>query len=195
MINNEDTNGSLTLIMGPMFSGKTSKLIEYYHKTCETIDKNKCLALNYALDNRYGENQIITHNNVSIDCISILDLNDFISNKKTKELFNNAEYIFINEAQFFNNLLQTILIIKNDFKKNIILCGLDLDYKREIFGELKLLEHYSNNVIYLTGKCNTLGCICPSIYTHRIVENNQQVLIGSQEYVPLCKKCYEKINN
>ena len=89
-----NANPSITLIYGPMFSGKTTKLIELYR---ETIAKNrKCVAINYELDTRYGKNKIISHDGLAIDCYSITDLDDFIKNSATKDVITNADYIFIN---------------------------------------------------------------------------------------------------
>ena len=189
-----DEESSITLIMGPMFSGKTTELINIYKQKSIEFGKSKCICLNYALDKRYGDNKIISHNGLSIDCLNIYNINDFIVNNVYTSSFIEAKYIFINEAQFFNDLIENILYIKNIHKKHIILCGLDLDFQCKQFGQLLDLTIYSNKVIYLHGKCNTIGCNYPSRYSHRVVQNKDQVLIGSHEYVPLCKDCYDKNN-
>ena len=189
------SSGSLHLIMGPMFSGKTTKLIELYYEKVEEVGKEKCLAFNYALDKRYGENKIISHDGKSIDCHAILDLGEFINDLKTHKLFMNAQYIFINEAQFFSNLFYLVEFCKNTLNKHLILCGLDLDFKRNKFGDLLSLQTYADNVEFLTGKCDTDGCTNPSKYSHRVEKTNtKQVLIGTKEYIPLCGECYNKFN-
>ena len=189
-------SGYLELIFGPMFSGKTTKLIELYKDKREKYGKDKCLAINYAMDKRYSEDpKIVSHDNISIDCYSIYDLSDFIENETKHSILLNSDYIFINEAQFFPNLLEQILFIKNKLNKHVILCGLDLDFKREKFGELMDLVPYSNKVYKLTGKCNTKKCYNPSEFSHRIIEFDNQLLIGNDCYIPLCKNCYENINN
>ena len=66
--------GTLELIYGCMFSGKTSKLIDRYN---ELKDKHKCLAVNYIFDKRYTNgNKIVSHDKVSIDCVCIQDLEE-----------------------------------------------------------------------------------------------------------------------
>lgn len=63
--------GTLEIIMGPMFSGKTALLIEKY-KTCkEKLDQEKIIAFNYYKDTRYGDNKIISHNSNQIPSINI----------------------------------------------------------------------------------------------------------------------------
>ena len=171
-----------------MFSGKTSKLIERYN---ELKDVNKCLAINYIFDKRYTNgNKIVSHDKVSIDCICIKDLNE-LTNDCIK--FNEAEYIFINEAQFFKGLRNWVLYVKNKLKKNLILCGLDLDFKRNKFGELMDLSIFATKNFRMLGKCDK--CNNASLYTHRLVDNEAQVLIGASEYIPLCENCWNLLNN
>lgn len=186
----------LNLIMGPMFSGKTTKLIHSYNAFVNTYGKDKCLVLNYSLDKRYtNEAKIVSHNGLSIDCYDTYDLADFIDNIQTQHIFSKAKYIFINEAQFFPNLIHLIIFSKNILKKNFVLCGLDYDYKQEKFGDLLNLVSYADNVYNLTGKCNTENCIYASKYSHRLINDEKQVLIGITQYEPLCEECYNKKNN
>jgi thymidine kinase len=184
---------SITLIYGPMFSGKTTKLIQLY-KTTMTKNKN-CIAINYELDTRYGKNKIISHDGLAIDCYSIIDLDKFITNSETKELIANADYIFINEAQFFETIHTSVLYLNETLGKNVILCGLDLDYKRQKFGSMMELLVRATNVFKMTGKC--ANCSGASCYSHRIVNNTNyfQILIGTTDYIPLCENCYIKENN
>ena len=173
-----------------MYSGKTSKLIDRYN---ELKDKHKCLAINYIFDKRYtNENKIVSHNKVSIDCLCIQDLEELTSNLDNLDMLNNAEYIFINEAQFFKELKSWVLYVKNTLNKNLILCGLDLDYKREKFGELIDLTIAATKTFKMLGVCSK--CENASLYTHRLVNNNKQILIGSSEYIPVCENCWNLLN-
>uniref|UniRef100_A0A6C0H3T7 thymidine kinase n=1 Tax=viral metagenome TaxID=1070528 RepID=A0A6C0H3T7_9ZZZZ len=181
----------ITLIYGPMFSGKTTKLIEIYREIQGT--HKKCIAINYELDTRYGKNKIISHDGLAIDCYSIKNLDDFIKNNATKELIANADYIFINEAQFFDSLYTSVLYLNETLGKNVVLCGLDLDYKRDKFGTMMELLSKATNVYKMTGKC--AKCSGASCYSHRSVNSHFQILIGTAEYIPLCETCYIKENN
>jgi thymidine kinase len=185
-------NPQITLIYGPMFSGKTTKLLELYNKSVSNYGKEKCVALNYKLDTRYGENQIITHDGKKIDCISVIDIDDFINNEKTRSIILNAQFIFINEAQFFENIDCIVLHLHNILKKDVILCGIDLDYKREKFGSMMNLISSATNVYSLKGTCKL--CKGASEFTHRTVANSLQILIGYSQYIPLCEKCYNREN-
>ncbi len=190
--------GSLELIIGPMFSGKTSRLIELYNqynniqnKKNIIVNKNRVFAINYDKDIRYGVNKITSHNGKEIDCTSTNNLYALEYNENSNKL-NLAEYIFINEAQFFKDLKEWVLIQIEKYGKNIILCGLDSDYKREKFGQIWDLIPHANKITKLTGTCN--NCNKPSIYTHRLTNESEQEIIGTNNYIPLCRVCYCQIN-
>ena len=186
------TAPQITLIYGPMFSGKTTKLLELYNNNVSLYGQEKCVALNYKLDTRYGINQIITHDGKKIDCISLINIDDFITNEKTRSIILNAQFIFINEGQFFENIDKTVLHLHNTLGKDVILCGLDLDYKREQFGSMMNLISSATNVYALKGTCKL--CKGDSEFSHRTVNNYLQILIGYSQYIPLCQQCYAREN-
>ena len=211
---------SLELIIGPMFSGKTTKLIERCHEISkqlktnktntlmsivnhitidtppiESIDqifddkegnKNYILAINHIIDKqRYPENKIVSHDGCDIPCVSIENLSDIKINKYTR-------YILINEAQLFKNLKSWIINLMDTTDINFILCGLDSDFKIEQFGELLDLIPYATTVTKMQGKCHI--CNKSSLFTHRLTNECEQVVIGTTNYIPLCRKCYVKLN-
>lgn len=201
----EIQGGFLELIIGPMFSGKTNKLIQRFNEikySISTISNNSntiynersqesMLALNYNLDTRYGTNKIISHDGNAINCLAINNLAE-LQTEPNLTLLHQAKYIFINEAQFFSNLKDWILEQLNKYNKYIILCGLDSDFKRERFGDLLDLIPHANMVVKLTGICSK--CNQPSIYTHRITSEIKQEIIGTNNYIPVCRACYLAIN-
>ena len=185
--------GYIELIAGPMFSGKTSLLIELYNEFYSSNKKNEILAINYDKDIRYGINQIISHDGLAINCISINELSELFTSHTYKSKLESAKYIFINEAQFFKNLKDWVLNQVEVHDKNIILCGLDSDFKRERFGELIDLVPHANKVTKLSGTCTK--CSNQSIYTHRISNEIEQEVIGTNKYISVCRKCYYLLNN
>jgi len=196
--------GFLKIIMGPMFSGKTSMLIDLYNKEKKTTQNNyNCyhynsptntiLAINYDKDIRYGENKIVSHDGQEISCISINNLNELYHSESDKQLLISAKYIFINEAQFFQNLKYWVLNQIENHNKNIILCGLDSDFKRDKFGELLDLIPHADSLIKLYGKCSK--CNNKSLYTYRVTGETNQEVIGSDNYIPVCRNCYNILNN
>ena len=177
--------GYLEIIIGPMFSGKTSELIRNYN---EKISENKkVLAINYDKDVRYGKNKIISHDK---NCINSHNFNNLY--KINNDLFDDIEWIYINEAQFFKNLKPWILHQINTTNKNFVLCGLDSDFKREKFGDILDLIPHSDKITKLYGKCH--NCNKQSLYTHRISHEEEQEVIGTNNYIPVCRDCYNMMN-
>jgi len=204
--------GTLEIIIGPMFSGKTELLIkkfnnlynkfwnDYAFKTEMTGFNNKefdniCnsrLAINYYMDNRYQNNAIVSHNQNSIPSLNLEKLSVLFT-EDYSNLLDKSQFIFINEAQFFPDLKDSIVKLLEIYKKKIIICGLDADYQREKFGEIWDLIPHANSVIKLTGKCHY--CENNSLFSYRVSEETDQAVIGTTNYLPLCRICYFTKNN
>lgn len=191
--------GYLKIIIGPMFSGKTSTLIDLYNNEISTSKdmfelyhdeekKDNILAINYDKDTRYGINKIVSHDGQEIDCISVNDLQELTYYHDDYKKLQLAKYIFINEAQFFPNLKKWVLTQVEDLDKVITLCGLDSDYKREKFGEILDLVPHADELIKLYGKCSK--CTNKSLFTRRISNETKQEVIGTDNYIPVCRHCY-----
>lgn len=178
----------ISLYLGCMYSGKTSELIRECRR-CLTIDK-KILAINYALDNRYfGDNFIASHNLEKIACIKVDKLADITDND-----INNVEYIFIDEAQFFPDLKQYVLKWCEEYNKNIIIIGLSGDFMRKPFGQILELIPICDKIVKLNALCSFCKNGTEALFTHRLSGGNEQVVIGNNNYVPVCRKHYLELN-
>ena len=178
------------LIIGPMFSGKTTALINTYRQYCDLYRVDNLLLVNHAMDaERYLADEILTHDNDSEKCCGVNSLYDIRFEP------SQCKAIFINEAQLFDRLREWVLQ-QLDINENlqIFLCGLDSDFKRERFGELLDLIPYATSVQKLQGCCSTEGCTTPSLFTHRVTTDTAQVVIGTDNYIPVCRRCYEYYN-
>uniref|UniRef100_A0A6C0DRQ1 thymidine kinase n=1 Tax=viral metagenome TaxID=1070528 RepID=A0A6C0DRQ1_9ZZZZ len=184
--------GYLEIILGGMYAGKTSRLIEIY-KTYSYIGK-KIIVINYAEDKRYDETMLSTHDGIKIPCAMALNLYDEWTNP-TSEYYNElhgADIILINEGQFFKNLLETVLKMVEDENKVVYICGLDGDFKREKFGELLDLIPYCDRVEKLTSLCSICRNGTRGIFSKRVTGETNQIVIGSDNYLPVCRDCYNK---
>lgn len=176
----EMATGYLELIVGPMFSGKTTSLVNIYN---EMKDTENILVVNYSLDTRYDSSKLSTHDKVMIPC-------EFMSELRSNfDTMKKADVILINEGQFFPDIKDVVIELVETHHKKVYICGLDGDFKRNKFGELLDLLPYCDNIKKLTAKCD---CGKNALFSHRLAISTDQVLIGSTNYVPLCRRCYQK---
>ena len=174
-------NGYLELILGPMFSGKTTRLIQHY-KAYKYIGK-KVVVINFSLDTRYSTTMLSSHDHVEIPCI-------FTSTLSDHSIWLDADVILINEGQFFEDLLKTVVEMVDVHKKHVHICGLDGDFRRLRFGTILDLIPYSDKVEKLGAFCGLCKDGTYAIFSHRVSNESEQVVIGSDNYMPLCRSCY-----
>lgn len=190
----------LEVILGGMYAGKTSRLIEIYKK-CNFCNIPVAV-INHSIDKRYDETLLSTHDKQKIPCIqtdSLLDLvTDFIpldDENGVNQLQRNqykvmtSEVILINEGQFFAGLVEFVnKMLKYD--KKVYVCGLDGDFQRNKFGDILDLIPMCDKVTKLTSLCALCKDGTPGIFTKRTTNDVQQTLVGSDIYIPVCRKCY-----
>jgi thymidine kinase len=186
--------GYLEIIKGPMFSGKTTRLLDIYKKYsfCEL----KTMVINYEKDNRYSDKMLSSHDKVMIPCVKTLHLSDIVDFKRfnmTNSDFLNAKAILINEGQFFDDIVDWVTIAVEKYHKNVYICGLNSDYKRNKFGDWLDLETISDKVVMLHSFCSHCKKK-PAIFTHRLSKEVELEVIGT-EYIPVCRNCYTLLMN
>ena len=175
--------GKLDIIIGCMFSGKTTELQNRIHK--HKLFNNDYIVINHSFDDRYSSTDIATHDKKYLNSLSVTDLKEF---KNTDDYKKNST-IFIDEAQFFPDLLEFVKYCEKN--KTVIISGLDGDYNREPFGQILLCIPLCDSVVKLTAMHMISKDGTPGIFTKRICENNEQILIGSNEhYVSVSRKNY-----
>jgi thymidine kinase len=175
---------TLQLIIGPMFSGKSSELINEIRKL--KVINSKYIVIKPSIDNRYQNNKIVSHNKESEECIVTDDLNN-IDDSQILE-FNT---IIIDEGQFFKNLKNRILYWLESLNKNIIIGGLDGDYKRNPIGEILDLIPYCDNLKKINSLCIYCSNGTPGLFSYRLSDEKNQILVGSNDkYIPLCRLHY-----
>lgn len=166
----------LHIILGPMFSGKTTRLIEI------SGEYSNPLIINHALDIRYHSVDLATHDGTRAPCIQATRLDEI-----AKLGLSAADAIFINEAQFFPDLLPVIKEWLTTYRKPVYVCGLDGDFRQQPFGDLLNIIPLCDTVVKLRARC--VDCKNPAIFSHRLTDEQEQTLIGSDIYKPFCRGC------
>ena len=176
----------LEIILGPMFSGKTSRLLEIY-KQCIFCNISVAV-INHSSDVRYDISTTIlsTHDQHKIPCFSFTTLSSSLSNP---EIFN-AQVILINEGQFFEDLFQTVSQFLQQ-GKHIYIAGLDGDFERKKFGTILDLIPLCDKVTKLASLCSKCKNGTPGIFSMRLTHEKQQTLVGADNYIPVCRICYQ----
>ena len=105
----------------------------------------------------------------------------------------DSQVILINEGQFFRDIVPWVTIAVEKYHKNVYICGLNSDFKRNKFGNWLDLELISDNVVMLHSFCSHCKKK-PALFSHRLTQENDVELIGSDCYIPVCRKCYNVLN-
>jgi thymidine kinase len=195
MVNKKMENlkhGYLEIILGPMFSGKTSKLIEIYKQY--TFCDMDVLVINHSADTRYANTEMYTHDQKHIDCIHTSRLRSVIDENIDKFTKSQAPLaVLINEGQFFPDLYDSVYEMVNQHKVHVYVAGLDGDFKQEKFGQMLDLIPLCDKVYKLHSLCLYCKNGSKAIFSHKKDATNQsQIQIGSDNlYVPLCRFCIQ----
>lgn len=177
--------GKLTVYCGPMFAGKSSSLIAELELACE--EGKRVLVIKPKIDNRYSDDDIISHDGVSLKDVTghevlVLDVDACV---KLEDL-ELVDLLLIEEAHFFTSLheqIKTYMLMGVD----IVAVGLDMDSDGEPFGIMPHLLSMASNVYKLTGLCAVCQQEATMTFRKLVARSMSQVLVGGSEtYEPRC---------
>lgn len=179
--------GYLELIVGSMFSGKTSKLIEIY-KQCKFCNM-PVIVINHEFDNRYADasTTMSSHDSISVPCLKSSSLKKLFD---TNPEILNASVFLINEGQFFEDLKEAVIYLL-DLNKRVYVSGLDGDFERKKFGQMLDLVPLCDVVVKLKSLCAVCKNGTPGIFSKRLTCQTEQTVVGIHNYIPVCRKCYD----
>jgi thymidine kinase len=186
--------GYLELIIGPMFSGKTSKILEIY-KQCIFCNISVSI-INHIIDKRYDTQMVSSHDKIMAPCLQSSTLAELWNNvdELDKNCLKISDVILINEGQFFPDLYDVVFDMLQNNKK-IYICGLDGDFERKKFGSILDLIPLCDKITKLTSLCSLCKNGTPAIFSMRLTEEKEQTVVGSDNYIPVCRFCYEHYDN
>ena len=170
---------SLEIIMGGMFSGKSTELIRRVKR--HIVIGDRVLVVNSDRDTRSHESVVRTHDAQVATCEKVARLSDLE--------YEVYDVIAVDEAQFFTGLRDFVEHALS-IGKRVILAGLDGDFQQRPFGELFSVLPMADSVLKLCALC--MGCRdgTPGPFTKRCVESTAQELVGgSESYKAVCRKC------
>lgn len=165
----------ITLIIGPMFSDKTSTLFKYYDKF--TLMGYKTLIIKYSKDNRFGSNEklLITHDGKSRPAVSAESLQDF-------KQYEDYNALFIDEVQFMN--IDFDQLIEFSRGKKLFMAGLSGDFMRKPFDNISNLIPLASKIIPERALCLRNGK--KAAFTKRLGNDKERIVIGDKDiYEPV----------
>jgi thymidine kinase len=178
--------GSVEVITGSMFSGKTEELIRRLRRA--QFAGLKVVIFKPAIDNRYSETRVVSHDERSIVSTPVDNASAILL------LAGDADVIAIDEAQFFDT---SVVDVCNELASSgirIIVAGLDMDFKGKPFGPMPALLAIAEHVTKVHAICMRCGNLAQ--YSFRKTDESQVVLLGEKNvYEPLCRSCYNDTIN
>lgn len=185
-----EKTGSLEVVCGPMFAGKSEELIRRLRRAM--IAKQKTGVFKHAFDNqRCSSELVVAHSGITLQALSI-ETPESLLRVATDEAM---EVVGLDEVQYFGNDIVPVICALIDQGKRVIVAGLDTDFQGLPFGPMPPLLAIADSVLKLQAICTECGnnATC----TQRLVDGKPApcdgplILVGAQEaYQARCRRCY-----
>jgi len=182
-IDRQKKSGSIEVIAGSMFSGKTEELIRRLKRA--KIAKLKVEIFKPAIDTRYSVAEVVSHDENSIMSTPVESSGNIML------LTGDVDVIGIDEAQFFDMGLIDVSVNLAQMGIRVIIAGLDMDFKGKPFGPIPALMAVADHITKVHAICMNCGDVAQ--FSHRLSSTDKLVLLGEKnEYEPLCRACFNK---
>lgn len=182
-------HGSVEVITGSMFCGKTDELIRRLRRA--TIARQKVQVFKPAVDNRYAEMKVTSHAGNAYDAVPIQQSDEIM-----QHLEPGTTVVAIDEAQFFDEQIIHVVQELAGRDLRVIVAGLDMDFRGEPFGPMPCLIAQAERVDKLQAICMVCGEAASR--TQRLVNGKPAnyrdpvVIVGAAEiYEARCRKHHE----
>ncbi|MCE2767259.1 MAG: thymidine kinase [Armatimonadota bacterium] len=181
--------GKLTVVCGSMFAGKSEELIRLARRALYA--KRKIQVFKPSIDDRYHQTMVVSHQGVSFEAETVNGVNEL-----RKKLQSDVQMVLIEEVQFFDISIVELCVELADKGVEVIVAGLDQDFRRQPFGPMASLLIAADEVVKLRAIC--MKCGQTASHTYRMVDGKPArwddpiVLIGATEsYEARCRNCFE----
>ena len=175
--------GSIEVICGSMFSGKTEELIRRLKRA--KFAKQNVKIFKPCIDVRYSEDEVVSHDSHSIDSTPIS------SPEMMLDIAEDVQVVGIDEAQFFDNTIIEVVQALANRGVRVIIAGLDTDFLGKPFGPMPALMAVAEDIQKVHAIC--VRCGSPANHSHRLSKSDELVVLGETDiYEPLCRHCYNE---
>lgn len=174
--------GKIELILGCMFSGKTGELLRRIK--IHNIAGRNVMVIKWEKDLRYSNDCIATHDECLHEAVKTSTLAGVHEEALTKDV------IAVDEGQFYPDLVEYCEIWANE-GKTVIVAALDGKFDRSPWTQVSILIPKCEKLTKKHAMCPTPGCGTKASFTQRIVDDEDDILIGgNEEYKAVCRTCY-----
>lgn len=185
----DNKKGSLEVICGPMFSGKSEELIRRLRRA--QIAKQNVLTCKHSLDNRYMIECITSHDGKKLEAEALGTVNDIFRLGQDSKI----EVIGIDEVQWFEKEIVSVICQLIEMGKRIIVAGYELDFRGRPVGQMPVLLSIADKVTKLQAICTVCGK--DATMTQRLVNgkpakfNDPDIVVGgAEQYEARCRNCH-----
>lgn len=181
LVHRDTSHGSIEVICGSMFSGKTEELIRRVRRS--QLARLPVEIFKPAMDTRYHDTDITSHDSNRIPSTPV-------DHSSTILLLGSvAKVVGIDEAQFFDGELPEVCTKLANSGIRVIVAGLDMDFMGQPFGPVPALMAIAEHVTKVHAVC--VRCGAPANYSYRLTEDDQRLLVGEKDsYEPHCRSCF-----
>lgn len=176
-----EISGSIEVVCGSMFSGKTEELIRRLKRA--QIAKLNVEIFKPKTDTRYDDTAVVSHDKNAIQSTPV------DSSSAILLLGANTQVVGIDEAQFFDEGLPEVCNTLAKKGIRVIIAGLDMDFLGKPFGPMPALMAIAEHVTKVNAVC--MQCGSPAVYSYRTAASESRVLLGEKDsYEPRCRACF-----
>jgi thymidine kinase len=181
-------NGTIEVICGAMFSGKTEELIRRLKRA--RIARLQISLFKPSLDNRYHSEDIVSHDQSRIEARPVSHSGE-IHALLTDSDQVSVDVVGIDEAQFFDDGIVDVVRKLSAQGVRVVVAGLDMDYLGVPFGPMPALMAVAEQVTKLHPVC--MVCGGTASHSYRIVPDRSHLMLGEKEsYEPRCRSCFNQ---
>jgi thymidine kinase len=178
-------SGSIEVICGSMFSGKTEELIRRLKRA--QIAKLNVEIFKPKIDSRYHNTDVVSHDATMVSATAVENSSSILL------LDTKTQVVAIDEAQFFDDNLPEVCNMLANKGLRVIAAGLDMDFSGRPFGPVPALMAIAELVTKVNAVC--VCCGSPAMYSFRKVANEKRILLGEKEsYEPRCRFCFHTLS-
>jgi thymidine kinase len=175
--------GSIEVICGSMFSGKSEELIR--RLTRARIARLRVQVFKPRIDSRFSEMEVVSHGGLRLTALAVTGSAEVLEKTDAR-----TEVVGIDEAQFFDAGIVDVVTRLADLGKRVIVAGLDQDYLGKPFDPMPALMAEAEEVTKTRAIC--VRCGAPASRTQRLVESRERVVVGAAGlYEARCRRCFE----